>query len=206
MGSRADASDPGSLVFTARRRWRRCWAPRHPRLQHSCSGWMGSVHRPERGSLATAIPEPPLPDGSAPARAGWDATKAPCRPGAGRERGQRIPAQLALSSVGRPGRGCWRSCWARGGTWCWAAKTVTGFTSHGFRCWQAVAAARLQMLAPDPNLALRPKPGWDAGDCAGGLAFHQELERRDAGRGTADCARAARATAANAVCDRACCC
>jgi len=82
------------------------------------------------------------------------------------ERGQRIPAQLALSSVTRQGRGCWLElALAARGPWCWQ-RNRSDYV-HGFQLWQASWQRPVAAAGSGSKPRLRPNlGGWP--DCAGG--------------------------------------
>ncbi|APD47270.1 Gfo/Idh/MocA family oxidoreductase [Synechococcus sp. CS-602] len=121
-------------------------------------------------SLATAIPERPLPDGSGrQGRVDADDSALLGLELEG-ERGQRIPAQLALSSVTRQGRGCWLELHGSEGALVLGSDNRSDYV-HGFQLWQASGSGPLQLLAPDPNLAFAQT--WVDGRIAPVARLHQ---------------------------------
>jgi len=101
--------------------------------------------------------ERPLPDGSGRQGRVGCRRQRPARPGAGRGARPTKSAQLALSSVTRQGPGCWLgAALAARGPWCWAATNRSDYVTVS-SCGRAHGSGRLQLLAPDPNLGLRPK-------------------------------------------------
>jgi predicted dehydrogenase len=67
--------------------------------------------------------------------------------------GGTVPAQVALASVARHGRGCWLELYGSDGTLVLGSSRQTDYV-HGFQLWRGEPGERqLQPLAPDPHLA-----------------------------------------------------
>jgi predicted dehydrogenase len=103
---------------------------------------------------STAIPQRPLPDGSGRLGAvdAEDIALLQLELDTGRGGGQRLPAQVSLAAVTRPGRGYWIEVYGSEGTLVLGSPNQADYV-HGFQLWRSRQGGELLELAPDPALA-----------------------------------------------------
>ena len=114
--------------------------------------WLVGPSRAVSALRSTAIPERPLPDGSGRSGA-VDAEdiallQLDLETGAGR----RLPAQVSLAAVTRPGRGYWIEVYGSEGSLVLGSPNQTDYV-HGFQLWRSRHGEERLELAPDPELA-----------------------------------------------------
>ncbi|MFN7678470.1 MAG: Gfo/Idh/MocA family protein [Cyanobacteriota bacterium] len=114
--------------------------------------WLVGPTRQVRAHLSTAIRERPLPgDGRLATVDAEDI--ALLQLDLETAAGETVPAQVALASVARHGRGCWLELYGSDGTLVLGSSRQTDYV-HGFQLWRGEPGERqLQPLAPDPHLA-----------------------------------------------------
>ncbi|MFM8259539.1 MAG: Gfo/Idh/MocA family protein [Vulcanococcus sp.] len=114
--------------------------------------WLFGPTRSLSASRSLAIPHRPLADGSG--RLGTvDAEDiALLQLDLELAHGQRLPAQVSLASVTRPGRGYWIEIYGSEGSLVLGSPNQKDYV-HGFSLSQAAAAGEAIELAPDPALA-----------------------------------------------------
>jgi predicted dehydrogenase len=114
--------------------------------------WLVGPTRQVRAHLSTAIRERPLPaDGRLAAVDAEDIALLQLDLQTGG--GETVPAQVALASVARHGRGCWLEFYGSEGTLVLGSNRQSDYV-HGFQLWRGDPGERhLHPLAPDPNLA-----------------------------------------------------
>jgi predicted dehydrogenase len=66
--------------------------------------------------------------------------------------GHKLPAQVSLASVTRPGRGYWIEAYGSEGTLVLGSSNQSDYV-HGFQLWRSSEGGPLEELPPDPQLA-----------------------------------------------------
>jgi len=114
--------------------------------------WLIGPSTSVAASLSTAIPARPLADGSGRlARVDADdIAMVSIDLGAGPS--GRVPAQLTLASVTRPGRGCWLELHGSEGALVLGSDNQADYV-HGFQLWRSRGTASLQPVPVDPRFA-----------------------------------------------------
>jgi predicted dehydrogenase len=114
--------------------------------------WLIGPTRQVTALRSMAIPQRPLSDGSGRLGAVDAEDIALLQLELESPQGQRVPAQVSLASVTRPGRGYWIEVYGSEGTLVLGSSNQSDYV-HGFQLWQSQAGAPLQEMAPDPQLA-----------------------------------------------------
>lgn len=114
--------------------------------------WLVGPTRRLQAQLTTVIPERPLADGS-DRRAVVDADDvALLQLELESARGERVPAQMSLSSVATRGRGYWIELYGRESTLVLGSSNQADYV-HGFQLWISQAGEPLRPVPPDPRFA-----------------------------------------------------
>lgn len=167
MGSRADASRPWSWYSQAEAGGGVLGALGTHAFD--MLRWLVGPGRRVHGQLSTAIGERPLPDGSGRLAAVDAEDVALVQLELEAADGRIVPAQVALSSVARRGRGCWLELYGRQGTAVLGSDNQADYV-HGFQLWCSQAGEPLRRLEPDPALAF-PRT-WEDGRIAPVARLH----------------------------------
>ena len=114
--------------------------------------WLIGPTRQLSALRSMAIPQRPLADGSGRLGAVDAEDIALLQLELESPQGQRIPAQVSLASVTRPGRGYWIEVYGSEGTLVLGSSNQSDYV-HGFQLWQSRDGGPLQEITPDPALA-----------------------------------------------------
>jgi predicted dehydrogenase len=114
--------------------------------------WLVGPARSVGAQRSMAIPQRPLGDGSGRLAAVDAEDIALLQLELEAASGRRLPAQVSLASVTRPGRGYWIEIYGSEGTLVLGSSNQNDYV-HGFQLWQAQGSGALQEISPDPALA-----------------------------------------------------
>ena len=114
--------------------------------------WLLGPTRSLTASRSLAIPHRPLADGSGRLAAVDAEDIALLQLELETASGQRLPAQVSLASVTRPGRGYWIEIYGSEGSLALGSANQADYV-HGFSLQQAAPSGALQEITPDPQLA-----------------------------------------------------
>jgi hypothetical protein len=114
--------------------------------------WLVGPTRSLSALRSLAIPQRPLPDGSGRMAAVDAEDIALLQLELEGASGERLPAQLSLASVTRPGRGYWIEIYGSEGSLVLGSGNQADYV-HGFQLWRARQGGALEELAADPALA-----------------------------------------------------
>ena len=114
--------------------------------------WLMGPARQVSCMRSMAIPHRPLTDGSGRLGAVDAEDIALLQLELETAEGKRLPAQVSLASVTRPGRGYWIEVYGSDGTLVLGSSNQNDYV-HGFQLWQASHGGPLQEIPPDPELA-----------------------------------------------------
>lgn len=161
--------------------------------------WLLGDSRQVSATRSIAIPHRPLGDGSGRLAAVDAEDIALLQLELESHQGHRLPAQVSLASVTRPGRGYWIEVYGSEGSLVLGSGNQSDYV-HGFELWQARRGAALEPVPADPALAFAHT--WPDGRVAPvrrllGWWAEAALESRPMLPGLAEAARS------QAVCDAA---
>jgi predicted dehydrogenase len=114
--------------------------------------WLLGPSRSVSASRNLAIPHRPLADGSGRLAAVDAEDIALLQLELETASGQRLPAQVSLAAVTRPGRGYWIEIYGSEGSLVLGSPNQADYV-HGFSLQQATPGGSVQEIAPDPQLA-----------------------------------------------------
>ena len=114
--------------------------------------WLVGPTRSLSALRSLAIPQRPLADGSGRMAAVDAEDIALLQLELEGASGERLPAQLSLASVTRPGRGYWIEIYGSEGSLVLGSGNQTDYV-HGFQLWQARQGGVLEEVGADPGLA-----------------------------------------------------
>lgn len=114
--------------------------------------WLLGPARQVSASRSMAIPHRPLADGSGRLAAVDAEDIALLQLELETSQGVRLPAQVSLASVTRPGRGYWIEVYGSEGTLVLGSSNQSDYV-HGFQLWQSRQGEPLQEIPLDPKLA-----------------------------------------------------
>jgi len=128
--------------------------------------WLVGPVQQLQAQLAVAINERPLADGSGKAKVDAADTallQLQLLPRWGPNPGRPLAAQLALSAVARPGRGCWLEFYGSEGSLMLGSANQRDYV-HGFQLQGSKQGSPLAAIDPDPSLAFTQT--WEDGRIA----------------------------------------
>ena len=114
--------------------------------------WLVGPTRNLNAQRSMAIPQRPLADGSGRMAAVDAEDIALLQLELEDRQGRCIPAQVALASVTKPGRGYWIEVYGSEGSLVLGSSNQSDYV-HGFKLWRSGPSGALEEISPDPSLA-----------------------------------------------------